>query len=74
MGYSRRERPKSQIVETQQEWLSGCLVGQRDQSRQVKICLNRKQIFLGRFKALDAAIKVRRAAERELYGEYTRSA
>jgi HNH endonuclease len=41
---------------------------------QVKICYNRKQIFLGRYKKLGAAIKVRKAAETRYYREYTRAA
>lgn len=39
---------------------------------QVKICVNRKQIFLGRFKDYDEAVKVRKKAEKKYYGQYTR--
>lgn len=42
------------------------------QSWQVKICYNYKQIFLGRYKSLRQAIRVRKEAEDKYYGEYTR--
>lgn len=55
---------------------SGCRgvwFDQKNDAWQVKICYFRKQIFLGRYKDLNEAIRVRKEAEKRLYGQYTRS-
>lgn len=39
---------------------------------QVKICVDRKQIFLGRFADYDQAVQVRHWAEQKYYGEFAR--
>lgn len=44
----------------------------KNNSWQVKICVDRKQLFLGRFKSFEVACRVRDEAERTYYGEFSR--
>jgi hypothetical protein len=47
---------------------------EKNKAWQVKICVDRRQLFLGRFKDYDEAKLVRQQAEKKYYGEFARVA
>ena len=71
LSFDSYNQMNKQIQSNNKSGCPGVCWHKRDQVWEVHISINKKQIYLGRYKDFDEAVAVRKAAEEKYFGEYS---